>query len=315
MGLARLVHKAGRRRSQIDVEVQPVKACPCWNDASWLDPAGAGVASGAVTVSGPGSAGLLGLGPAKPPRRVREARQNNSRSQVHDEKSRKQHPRGRKPTEQYRVGRPVLGHARSGHGEGDKRVHRRGRAPRDTGHRRLESPCSDPGQNRRHHRRRRIRHPERATIEVLSEVREGKIQFSKALEDIHLNVESRLKDISSSASPPAVSHTARSSTTRSPVDFRLWVECRVWRTRRDQLTAADGKPCSRRPKRMPTPSCRASLTCRPPSPSRSATTSMAYVEMFDRDRGRFADAIIADERKPARRRRPRRHRASHRPLR
>jgi len=70
--------------------------------------------------------------------------------------------------------------------------------------------------------------------QVLSEIREGKFQFSKALEDIHLNVESRLKEII--GEPAGRLHTARSRNDQVAVDFRLWVKS-ACETRREQLTA------------------------------------------------------------------------------
>ena len=43
--------------------------------------------------------------------------------------------------------------------------------------------------------------------QVLAEIRDGKFRFSKALEDIHMNVESRLKEII--GAPAGRLHTAR----------------------------------------------------------------------------------------------------------
>ena len=63
---------------------------------------------------------------------------------------------------------------------------------------------------------------------VLFEIEEGKFEFSEALEDIHMNVEARLKDII--GDPAGRLHTARSRNDQVATDFRLWV--------RDQLDAA-----------------------------------------------------------------------------
>ena len=63
---------------------------------------------------------------------------------------------------------------------------------------------------------------------VLSEIEAGKFQFSEALEDIHMNIEARLKDII--GDPAGRLHTARSRNDQVATDFRLWV--------RDQLDAA-----------------------------------------------------------------------------
>jgi len=63
---------------------------------------------------------------------------------------------------------------------------------------------------------------------VLFEIEAGKFEFSEALEDIHMNVEARLKDII--GDPAGRLHTARSRNDQVATDFRLWV--------RDQLDAA-----------------------------------------------------------------------------
>jgi argininosuccinate lyase len=65
-------------------------------------------------------------------------------------------------------------------------------------------------------------------LTVLSEIESGNFTFSTALEDIHMNVESRLKDLI--GAPAGRLHTARSRNDQVAVDFRLWV--------RDQCDAA-----------------------------------------------------------------------------
>ncbi|OYU38390.1 MAG: argininosuccinate lyase [Pseudorhodobacter sp. PARRP1] len=65
-------------------------------------------------------------------------------------------------------------------------------------------------------------------LTVLSEIESGNFAFSTALEDIHMNVESRLKDLI--GAPAGRLHTARSRNDQVAVDFRLWV--------RDQCDAA-----------------------------------------------------------------------------
>ncbi|MEM8775492.1 MAG: argininosuccinate lyase [Pseudomonadota bacterium] len=67
-------------------------------------------------------------------------------------------------------------------------------------------------------------------ITVLSEINSGNFEFSAALEDIHMNVEARLKDVI--GEPAGRLHTARSRNDQIATDFKLWV--------RDQLDAADG---------------------------------------------------------------------------
>ena len=65
-------------------------------------------------------------------------------------------------------------------------------------------------------------------LTVLSEIEAGTFQFSTALEDIHMNVESRLKEIV--GEPAGRLHTARSRNDQVATDFKLWV--------RDQMDAA-----------------------------------------------------------------------------
>ncbi|HHI71068.1 MAG TPA: argininosuccinate lyase, partial [Rhodobacteraceae bacterium] len=65
-------------------------------------------------------------------------------------------------------------------------------------------------------------------LTVLSEIEGGTFEFSTALEDIHMNVESRLKDLI--GEPAGRLHTARSRNDQVALDFRMWV--------RDQVDAA-----------------------------------------------------------------------------
>ncbi len=58
-------------------------------------------------------------------------------------------------------------------------------------------------------------------LTVLSEIQSGNFEFSAALEDIHMNVEARLKDIV--GEPAGRLHTARSRNDQVATDFRLWV--------------------------------------------------------------------------------------------
>ena len=65
-------------------------------------------------------------------------------------------------------------------------------------------------------------------LTVLSEIESGGFTFRTDLEDIHMNIESRLKDLI--GAPAGRLHTARSRNDQVAVDFRLWV--------RDQCDAA-----------------------------------------------------------------------------
>ncbi len=67
-------------------------------------------------------------------------------------------------------------------------------------------------------------------LTVLSEIEGGTFQYSTALEDIHMNVEARLKEVI--GEPAGRLHTGRSRNDQVATDFKLWV--------RDQFDAAEG---------------------------------------------------------------------------
>ncbi len=70
---------------------------------------------------------------------------------------------------------------------------------------------------------------EEGLITILSEIERGKFVFSSKLEDIHMNIEARLKDLI--GAPASRLHTARSRNDQVATDFKLWV--------RDQLDACE----------------------------------------------------------------------------
>jgi argininosuccinate lyase len=70
---------------------------------------------------------------------------------------------------------------------------------------------------------------EEGLITILSEIESGKFVFSSKLEDIHMNIEARLKDLA--GAPASRLHTARSRNDQVATDFKLWV--------RDQLDACE----------------------------------------------------------------------------
>ena len=61
--------------------------------------------------------------------------------------------------------------------------------------------------------------------QILSEVEAGVMKWSRALEDVHMNVESRLKD--NIGAPAGRLHTARSRNDQVATDFKLWVRDRI----------------------------------------------------------------------------------------
>ncbi len=123
-------------------------------------------------------------------------------------------------------------------------------------------------------------------LTVLSEIEAGSLQFSVALEDIHMNVESRLKEVI--GEPAGRLHTARSRNDQVATDFRLWV--------RDQCDAAiTGLQALMRALLAQAeagagwvmPGFTHLQTAQPVTWGHHM---MAYVEMLSRDVGRFSDA-------------------------
>ncbi|WP_370311466.1 argininosuccinate lyase [Sagittula sp.] len=123
-------------------------------------------------------------------------------------------------------------------------------------------------------------------LTVLSEIESGRFVFSTALEDIHMNVEARLKEIV--GEPAGRLHTARSRNDQVAVDFRLWV--------RDQLDAAESGLLALM--RALVGQAEAGAEWVMPGFTHLQTAQpvtwghhmMAYVEMFGRDLGRVRDA-------------------------
>ena len=123
-------------------------------------------------------------------------------------------------------------------------------------------------------------------LTVLSEIEGGSFAFSTALEDIHMNVEARLKDIV--GEPAGRLHTARSRNDQVATDFKLWT--------RDQMDAAvSGLEALIRALLA---QAEAGADWVMPGFTHLQTAQpvtwghhmMAYVEMFGRDMSRFRDA-------------------------
>ena len=123
-------------------------------------------------------------------------------------------------------------------------------------------------------------------LTVLSEIEAGKFQFSTALEDIHMNVESRLKELI--GEPAGRLHTARSRNDQVAVDFRLWV--------RDQCDAIDAALDALMKALLVQAEAGADWVMpgfthlQVAQPVTFGHHMLAYVEMLSRDRSRFADA-------------------------
>lgn len=123
-------------------------------------------------------------------------------------------------------------------------------------------------------------------VQVLAEIERGEFAFSEALEDIHMNVESRLREII--GEPAGRLHTARSRNDQVALDFRLWVRARCDEAQ-GALTRLIGVLLDQaeRGADMVMPGFTHLQVAQPVT---FGHHMMAYVEMFARDRARFADA-------------------------
>ena len=123
-------------------------------------------------------------------------------------------------------------------------------------------------------------------LTVLSEIEGGKFTFRTDLEDIHLNIESRLTEIV--GEPGKRLHTARSRNDQVAVDFRLWV--------RDQCDAATLGLTALMQAFLAQAEAGADWVMpgfthlQVAQPVTWGHHMLAYVEMLGRDRSRFADA-------------------------
>ncbi len=123
-------------------------------------------------------------------------------------------------------------------------------------------------------------------LTVLSEIEGGDFAFSTALEDIHMNVEARLKEVI--GEPAGRLHTARSRNDQVATDFRLWV--------RDQLDAAEAglvtllQACLTQAEAGADWVMPGFTHLQVAQPVTWGHHMMAYVEMFGRDLSRVRDA-------------------------
>ncbi|MFY9893047.1 MAG: argininosuccinate lyase [Xanthobacteraceae bacterium] len=121
---------------------------------------------------------------------------------------------------------------------------------------------------------------------ILSEIEAGKFTFKRALEDIHMNVESRLAEL---IGPTAGRlHTARSRNDQVATDFRLWV--RDWLDGIDAVLAAYQRALAEKALEHAATVMPGFTHLQTAQPVTFGHHLLAYVEMAARDRGRFADA-------------------------
>jgi argininosuccinate lyase len=125
----------------------------------------------------------------------------------------------------------------------------------------------------------------RGLAAIAAEIESGAFRFTRALEDIHLNIEARLTERIGEAGKRL--HTARSRNDQVATDFRLWV--------RDAIDGLDAQLADL----MRALATRAAEHAADPMPGMTHLQTaqpvtfghhlLAYVEMCARDRGRLAD--------------------------
>lgn len=126
----------------------------------------------------------------------------------------------------------------------------------------------------------------RGLAQVKEEIEAGKLEFTVALEDIHMNIESRLKEIVGAVAGKL--HTARSRNDQVATDLRLYARevVKELDTAISDLQAALLAQASKHIETvMP-----GMTHLQPAQPISFAHHLLAYGEMFARDRSRLADA-------------------------
>ena len=122
--------------------------------------------------------------------------------------------------------------------------------------------------------------------QIAEEIRDGRFTFKRALEDIHLNIEARLTEIIGPAAGRL--HTARSRNDQVATDFRLWVREACGRAEAG-LTALQRALLAQAEEHSDT--IMPGFThLQPAQPVTFGHHCLAYIEMFARDRDRFARA-------------------------
>ncbi len=122
--------------------------------------------------------------------------------------------------------------------------------------------------------------------DIKAEIDAGKFKFSAALEDIHLNIESRLKELIGEAAGRL--HTARSRNDQVATDFRLFVRDaadQISEGIEDLMVALAEQAETNAATLMP-----GFTHLQSAQPVTFGHHLLAYVEMLSRDLGRFGDA-------------------------
>jgi argininosuccinate lyase len=126
----------------------------------------------------------------------------------------------------------------------------------------------------------------RGLNQVQSEIEAGAFTFSRSLEDVHMNIESRLTEII--GEPARRLHTARSRNDQVAVDFRLYVRGLI--DRMDAALMALQRALAEKALAHAATIMPGFTHLQPAQPVTFGHHCLAYVEMLARDRSRFADA-------------------------
>ncbi|MBB1249631.1 argininosuccinate lyase [Rhizobium sp. G21] len=130
--------------------------------------------------------------------------------------------------------------------------------------------------------------------QIKDEIESGQFVFSRKLEDIHMNVESRLAELIGPAAGRL--HTGRSRNDQVAVDFRLWVKAELIKTEAlmtGLIKAFLDKAEAHADTVMP-----GFTHLQTAQPVTFGHHCMAYVEMIGRDRSRVRDAIARLDESP-----------------
>ncbi|MGE0845121.1 MAG: argininosuccinate lyase [Flavobacteriaceae bacterium] len=129
---------------------------------------------------------------------------------------------------------------------------------------------------------------------IAGEIERGEFAFSRELEDIHMNVESRLAELIGPAAGRL--HTARSRNDQVATDFRLYV--RDFLDALDEALAALQRTLATKAKAHAATVMPGFTHLQSAQPVTFGHHLLAYVEMLARDRGRVADARTRMNRSP-----------------
>ncbi|MEP7082697.1 MAG: argininosuccinate lyase [Chloroflexota bacterium] len=135
-----------------------------------------------------------------------------------------------------------------------------------------------------------------ALADVAGEISGGTFAWNESREDVHMNVEARVRDLAG-AELAGQLQAGRSRNDEVVTDERLWL--REALDRIDGLLLGLERTVARRAEEEIETVLPAHTHTQPAQPVLLAHHLLAYVEMLERDRGRLADAVRRADRSPA----------------